>query len=130
MISSRDFRRLPLRAALACVLALAAPLSHAQPSGAPPALDDATLDRAVPGPHQNYLTPEQHIPENGLPYPWETCMTMAGRWSYVPNDQYKPTDELIEKQSDIVSNGGNVAGERLRQTRAHFAEPLPVGDIG
>ncbi len=65
------------------------------------------VDRAVPGPHQNYLTPEQHIPENGLPYPWETCMTMAGSWSYVPNDQYKPTDELIEKLADIVSKGGN-----------------------
>ncbi|MBK6903994.1 MAG: alpha-L-fucosidase, partial [Saprospirales bacterium] len=65
------------------------------------------VDRAVPGPHQNYLTPEQHIPENGLPYPWETCMTMAGSWSYVPKDQYKPTDELIEKLADIVSKGGN-----------------------
>lgn len=65
------------------------------------------VDRAVPGIHQNYLTPEQHIPETGLPYPWETCMTMAGSWSYVPNDQYKPSDELIEKLVDIVSKGGN-----------------------
>lgn len=65
------------------------------------------VDRAVPGIHQNYLTPEQHIPETGLPYPWETCMTMAGSWSYVPNDQYKPTDELLEKLVDIVSKGGN-----------------------
>jgi alpha-L-fucosidase len=65
------------------------------------------VDRAVPGPHQNYLTPEQHIPETGLPYPWETCMTMAGSWSYVPNDVYKPANELIEKLVDIVSKGGN-----------------------
>lgn len=65
------------------------------------------VDRAVPGEHQNYLTPEQHIPENGLPYPWETCMTMAGSWSYVPNDVYKPTNEIIEKLVDIVSKGGN-----------------------
>lgn len=65
------------------------------------------VDRAVPGEHQNYLTPEQHIPENGLPYPWETCMTMAGSWSYVPGDTYKPTDEIIEKLVDIVSKGGN-----------------------
>lgn len=65
------------------------------------------VDRAVPGPYQNYLTPEQHIPETGLPYPWETCMTMAGSWSYVPNDQYKPAEELIEKLVDIVSKGGN-----------------------
>jgi len=65
------------------------------------------VDRAVPGVHQNYLTPEQHIPETGLPYPWETCMTMAGSWSYVPNDSYKPTNDLIEKLVDIVSKGGN-----------------------
>jgi alpha-L-fucosidase len=65
------------------------------------------VDRAVPGEHQNYLTPEQHIPETGLPYPWETCMTMGNSWSYVPGDQYKSANELIEKLVDIVSKGGN-----------------------
>lgn len=65
------------------------------------------VDRAVPGPQQNYLTPEQSIPEEGLPYPWETCMTMATSWSYVPNDVYKSADELIKKLVDIVSKGGN-----------------------
>lgn len=65
------------------------------------------VDRAVPGPQQNYLTPEQEIPKDGLPYPWETCMTMATSWSYVPNDSYKPCNEIIEKLVDIVSKGGN-----------------------
>lgn len=65
------------------------------------------VDRAVPGEQQNYLTPEQHIPENGLPYPWETCMTMGNSWSYVPNDVYKPANEIVEKLVDIVSKGGN-----------------------
>lgn len=65
------------------------------------------VDRAVPGPHQNYLTPEQHIPENGLPYPWETCMTMATSWSHVPNDVYKSKAEILRKLVDIVSKGGN-----------------------
>ena len=65
------------------------------------------VDRAVPGEQQNYLTPEQHIPENGLPYPWETCMTMATSWSYVPNDTYKPANEIIEKLVDFISKGGN-----------------------
>jgi alpha-L-fucosidase len=65
------------------------------------------VDRAVPGEQQNYLTPEQQIPETGLPYPWETCMTMATSWSYVPNDTYKPADEIIKKLVDIVSKGGN-----------------------
>jgi alpha-L-fucosidase len=66
------------------------------------------VDRAVEGPHQNYLTPEQQIPPGYLPYPWETCMTMAGSWSYVPNDHYKPTRQLIHTLADIVSKGGNL----------------------
>jgi alpha-L-fucosidase len=66
------------------------------------------VDRAVPGVYQNYLTPEQHIPEEGLPYPWETCMTMGQSWSYVPNDVYKPVDELLRKLVDIISKGGNL----------------------
>ncbi|HVY75366.1 MAG TPA: alpha-L-fucosidase [Puia sp.] len=66
------------------------------------------VDRAVEGPHQNYLTPENEIPEKGLPYPWETCMTMATSWSYVPNDKYKSADDLIKKLVDVVSKGGNL----------------------
>ncbi|MFM7218449.1 MAG: alpha-L-fucosidase [Bacteroidota bacterium] len=66
------------------------------------------VDRDVPGPYQNYLTPEQHIPDSVLPYPWETCMTMGGSWSYVATDKYKPADQLIETLVDIVSKGGNL----------------------
>lgn len=65
------------------------------------------VDREVPGPQQNYLTPEQHIPETGLPYPWETCMTMATSWSYKPGDEYKSSAEIIRNLVDIVSKGGN-----------------------
>jgi alpha-L-fucosidase len=66
------------------------------------------VDRAVTGPHQNYLTPEQQIPDTILPYPWETCLTMAGSWSYVETDKYKPSDQLVETLVDIVSKGGNL----------------------
>jgi len=65
------------------------------------------VDRWVPGPFENYHTPEQQIPDKPLPYPWETCMTMAGSWSYVPNDKYKPTTTIIHNLVDIVSKGGN-----------------------
>lgn len=65
------------------------------------------VDRAVEGPNQNYLTPEQSIPDQPLPYPWETCMTMANSWSYVPNDQYKSTETLLKNLCLIVSRGGN-----------------------
>jgi alpha-L-fucosidase len=34
-------------------------------------------------------------------------MTMGNSWSYVPNDVYKPANEIIEKLVDIVSKGGN-----------------------
>jgi alpha-L-fucosidase len=53
------------------------------------------VDRAVEGPYQNYLTPEQVVPDSILPYPWESCMTMATSWSYVANDTYKTPLELI-----------------------------------
>jgi alpha-L-fucosidase len=65
------------------------------------------VDRWVPGPYENYHTPEQQIPDKPLPYPWETCMTMATSWSYVPNDTYKSTNTIIHNLINIVSKGGN-----------------------
>jgi len=65
------------------------------------------VDRAVPGQYQDYLTPENTVPDKPLPYPWETCMPMATSWSYVPNDNYKSVSELIHLLVDIVSKGGN-----------------------
>ena len=66
------------------------------------------VDRAVEGPNQNYLTPEQRVPEKPLEFPWETCMTMAYSWSYVPGDTYKTSRELIHLLCRIVSRGGNL----------------------
>lgn len=65
------------------------------------------VDRAVEGPNQNYLTPEQQIPSKLLPYPWETCMTLGNSWSYVKNEQYKSLDVVIHNLCAIVSRGGN-----------------------
>jgi len=65
------------------------------------------VDRAVPGPYQDYLTPENTVPDKPLPYPWETCMPMGTSWSYVPHDKYKSVHELIGLLVDIVSKGGN-----------------------
>lgn len=66
------------------------------------------VDRAVPGPHQNYLTPEARVPDQALPYPWEVPMPMAGSWSYVPEDRYKPARVLVHMLADVVSKGGNL----------------------
>jgi alpha-L-fucosidase len=66
------------------------------------------VDRSVHGPFENYRTPEQRIPNKTLPYPWETCMTMARGWSYSFNPNYKPTHQLIHTLVDIVAKGGNL----------------------
>jgi alpha-L-fucosidase len=65
------------------------------------------VDRAVPGRFENYRTPEQEVPDKPLDYVWETCMTMATSWSYVPGDQYKPTRKLVHLLVDVVAKGGN-----------------------
>jgi alpha-L-fucosidase len=65
------------------------------------------VDRTVTGKYENYCTPEQQIPDKPLDYPWETCMTMASSWSYVPGDIYKPTNKIIHMLVEIVCKGGN-----------------------
>lgn len=65
------------------------------------------VDRAVGTEFENYRTPEQQIPDKPLDYPWETCMTMASSWSYVPGDSYKPAGTIIHNLVDIVAKGGN-----------------------
>jgi alpha-L-fucosidase len=65
------------------------------------------VDRAVPGQQQNYLTPENQVPEKTLPYPWETCMPITPSWSYEPGLEYKSSRKLIHLLVDIVAKGGN-----------------------
>ncbi len=66
------------------------------------------VDRAVPGPYQDYLTPEAQVPDEALPYPWEVPMPMATSWSYVPHDKYKSARVLIQMLVDVVAKGGNL----------------------
>jgi alpha-L-fucosidase len=66
------------------------------------------VDRAVPGPYQNYLTPENRIPRERLPYPWESCIIMGTSWSHVANETYKPAKKLIHMLIEIVAKGGNM----------------------
>jgi alpha-L-fucosidase len=66
------------------------------------------VDRAVPGPYQNYLTPENTVPDSALPYPWESCIIAGGSWSWSPNAQYRSPREVIHLLVDIVSKGGNL----------------------
>ena len=65
------------------------------------------VDRTVSGEFENYVTPEQSVPEKPLDIPWESCMTMGNSWSYVPDDVYKPACQIIHTLIKIVSRGGN-----------------------
>ncbi|CAH8281498.1 alpha-L-fucosidase [Mariniflexile fucanivorans] len=56
----------------------------------------------------DFGTPEQEIPDTGIDSDWEACMTMNGTWGYKPDDNnWKSSQDLIEKLVDIVSKGGN-----------------------
>ncbi len=65
-------------------------------------------DRTVGGPHENFITPEQTIPEEAVATPWESCVTMGTSWKYVTGEKFKPAGELIRMLADIVSKGGNL----------------------
>ena len=66
------------------------------------------VDRAVEGPNQNYLTPENTVPKEMLPYPWASCIIMGGGWSYAFDAEYKSGRELVHMLIDIVAKGGNL----------------------
>lgn len=65
------------------------------------------VDRTVPGNWENYVTPEQAVPEHPLDIPWESCITMGNSFSYVPGDDYKPAKKIVETLVKIISRGGN-----------------------
>lgn len=66
------------------------------------------VDRAVPGKNQNYLTPENRVPEKALPYPWESCIIAGGGWSWVPEATYMNGRQVVHLLADIVAKGGNL----------------------
>jgi alpha-L-fucosidase len=66
------------------------------------------VDRTVTGEFENYVTPEQQIPDHYMSIPWESCMTMGDSWSYIPKENFKSTPKLIHTLVDIVAKGGNL----------------------
>jgi alpha-L-fucosidase len=66
------------------------------------------VDRAVYGKNQNYLTPENRVPEQPLPYPWESCIISGGGWSFTPNATYMSGRTGVHLLVDIVAKGGNL----------------------
>ncbi len=66
------------------------------------------VDRAVYGKNQNYLTPENRVPNKPLPYPWESCIISGGGWSHTKDAKYMSGREGIQLLVDIVAKGGNL----------------------
>jgi alpha-L-fucosidase len=66
------------------------------------------VDRAVYGKNQNYLTPENRVPEKALPYPWESCIIAGGGWAWVPDPKFMSGRHAVQLLVDIVVKGGNL----------------------
>lgn len=57
----------------------------------------------------DYGTPEQFVPVEALPWPWETSLTINETWAYSWRDRaYKPGRELIATLAEVASKGGNL----------------------
>ena len=63
--------------------------------------------RGLGNEYENYRTPEQEMPSEALPYPWESCYTMTYSWSYRPGLVYKSTQTILDMLVKIVTRGGN-----------------------
>ena len=70
--------------------------------------DTLIVDRTIGGKYENYVTPEQQIPTIPPQKVWESNLTLAKNWGYVPNDQYKSFREILDNIVKIISLGGNV----------------------
>ncbi|MCF8241260.1 MAG: alpha-L-fucosidase [Melioribacteraceae bacterium] len=66
------------------------------------------VDRWVGGEYENYLTPEQKIPDEPINVPWESCITLTKNWGWVENDEYKSPEEIIQMLTAVNEKGGNL----------------------
>jgi len=66
-------------------------------------------DRTVGGENENYITPEQSIPDTLIPVPWESCVTIGTGFSFRYEDEYKSPRTLVNMLCDVVCRGGNLA---------------------
>lgn len=66
-------------------------------------------DRTVGGAYENYITPEQTVPEAALDVPWESCVVIGGGFSFSYGATYKTPRELVHLLMRVVSRGGNLA---------------------
>ena len=59
--------------------------------------------------NENYVTPEQKIPDHVIHAPWESCVTIGNKWIHGYNETYKTSRQLVLMLIQTVSYGGNLA---------------------
>ena len=66
-------------------------------------------DRTVGGENENYITPEQSVPDRPIRVPWESCVTLGDSfaWRYEPS--FKTPRQVVHLLIDVVCRGGNLA---------------------
>ena len=67
-----------------------------------------SADRTVGGENENYITPEQCIPDHIIDVPWESCVTIGTQWAYKFSDTYKSSRTLVHMLVYTVGRGGNL----------------------
>ncbi len=82
------------------------------------------VDRTVGGPYENYVTPEQTVPEVPLFVPWESCITIGDAFSYRYDERYKSTREIVRLLLEVVAKGGNLALNVAPQPDGRLPRPV------
>lgn len=82
-------------------------------------------DRTVGGENENYITPEQSVPDTLIPVPWESCVTIGTGFSFRFEDTYKSPRTLVNMLADVVCRGGNLALNIGPQPDGRF----PIGAV-
>jgi alpha-L-fucosidase len=68
-----------------------------------------SADRTVGGPYENYLTPEQCVPDEPPGVPWESNLTMGpSSWGFRYNETYKSPRDIMLLLANTVALGGNL----------------------
>ncbi len=65
-------------------------------------------DRTVGGRYEDFITPEQEIPEQPMSVPWESCITLGHAWKYVSDDHYKSAAAVVRMLAETTAKGGNL----------------------
>ena len=71
--------------------------------------DLIVADRTIGGANENYITPEQSVPDHPIQVPWESCVTLGGSFAYSYTPDWKTPRQVIHLLIDIVCRGGNLA---------------------